>query len=92
MSPEEIRAAAEVHRELGPAYQDAVLESFMDKVDREIDARVGARLASQRAAPSPVVSQRGLPGSPMTLAITSLALGIPFSAIAVATGKYWSGH
>jgi len=29
LSPEEIRAAAEVHRELGPNYQDAVIESFL---------------------------------------------------------------
>jgi hypothetical protein len=45
LSPEDIRAAAEVHRELGPEYSDAVVASFLDKVDREIAARVEARLA-----------------------------------------------
>lgn len=44
MTPEELRAAAEVHTELGPHYSDAVLESFLDKVSRDIDARVDARL------------------------------------------------
>jgi hypothetical protein len=44
MTPEELRAAAEVHDELGPGYHDAVLESFLDKVGRDIDARVDARL------------------------------------------------
>ena len=44
MTPEELRAAAEVHTELGPGYHDAVLESFLDKVGRDIDARVDARL------------------------------------------------
>jgi hypothetical protein len=44
MTPEELRAAAEVHNELGPGYHDAVLESFLDKVGRDIDARVDARL------------------------------------------------
>jgi hypothetical protein len=44
MTPEELRAAAEVHSELGPGYHDAVLESFLDKVGRDIDARVDARL------------------------------------------------
>ncbi len=45
LSPQEIRAAAEVHRELGPEYSDAVVASFLEKVDREIAARVEARLA-----------------------------------------------
>src|ERR1035441_7092443 len=45
LSPEEIRAAAEAHRELGPEYSDAVVASFIEKVDKEIAARVDARLA-----------------------------------------------
>jgi len=45
LSPEEIRAAAEVHHELGPQYSDAVVASFLDRVDREIAARIEARLA-----------------------------------------------
>jgi hypothetical protein len=45
VSPEDIRAAAEVHEELGPEYSDAVVAVFLDKVDREIAARVEARLA-----------------------------------------------
>lgn len=48
LSPEDIRAAAEAHRELGPEYSDAVVASFIDKVDREIAARVDARLAGPR--------------------------------------------
>src|SRR5215469_2798464 len=46
LSPDEIRAAAETHRDLGPDYQSAVIESFLDKVGREIDARVDARVAA----------------------------------------------
>src|SRR5580693_9301171 len=45
-SPDEIRVAAELHAELGPEYHDAVMESFLAKVDREIDARVDARVAA----------------------------------------------
>jgi len=85
LSPEEIRAAAETHTELGPVYRDAVIESFLDKVGREIDARVDARLA-QQDAPQPSAQDRT--GSPMTLAIASIALGIPISAIAVAAGTH----
>jgi hypothetical protein len=48
LSPREIRAAAAAHDELGPEYSDAVLASFLERVDREIDARVDARLARGR--------------------------------------------
>jgi len=91
MSPEEIRAAAEVHNELGPGYRDAVIESFLDKVGREIDARVDARLARPQAAQPPARSRHEHSGSPMALAIASIALGIPISAIAVAAGSNPAG-
>jgi len=51
LSPQEIRAAAEVHRELGPEYSDAVVASFLEKVDREVAARVEARLAGMLQVP-----------------------------------------
>jgi hypothetical protein len=91
LSPEEIRAAAETHHELGPAYQDAVIESFLDKVGREIDARVDARLAHRQAAQPSARDWRGHSGSPMALAIISMALGIPLSAIALAVGTHPAG-
>jgi hypothetical protein len=65
LSPEEIRAAAEIHQELGPNYQQAVIESFLDKVGREIDARVDARLAQQQVVQPPAQRGRGQPGSPL---------------------------
>jgi hypothetical protein len=100
LSPEEIRAAAETHNELDPVYRDAVIESFLDRVGREIDARVDARLRQQQPEQPPVQQQveqppvqyrRGNSGSPMALAITSMALGIPISAIAVAAGTHPAG-
>ena len=91
LSPEEIRAAAETHNELGPAYRDAVIDSFLERVGREIDARVDARLAQQQAAQPPARDRRGHSGSPMALAIISMALGIPISAIAVAAGTHPAG-
>jgi hypothetical protein len=48
VTPEEIRAAAEAHQELGPEYSDAVVASFLDKVDRAVADRVDARLADLR--------------------------------------------
>jgi hypothetical protein len=50
VSPQDIRAAAEVHEELGPEYRDAVVAAFVDKVEREVDARVRARLAAMHRA------------------------------------------
>lgn len=91
LSRDEVLAAAETHNELGSAYRDAVIESFLDKVGREIDARVDARLVQQQAARPPARDRRGHFDSPMALAIISMALGIPLSAIAVAAGTHPAG-
>ncbi len=40
LSARDLRAAAEVHRELGPEYGDAVVDSFLEKVETRIDARL----------------------------------------------------
>jgi hypothetical protein len=75
---DEIVAAAETHQELGPDYQAAVIDSFLDKVGREIDARVDARMAGTRQIQQ---VQPPRSGSPFALAIVSMVLGIPLSAI-----------
>jgi hypothetical protein len=63
VSPEDIRAAAETYRELGPEYHDAVVASFLEKVDREVAARVEARLADLAPPQAPQRRRRraGLP-------------------------------
>ena len=87
MSSEEIRAAAEVHSELGPEYGDAVVESFMRKIDDEIRTRVEAHLASvpqpqaRPAAPDPAVIARRrsvLAG----VAIGAAGAGVPLTMFA----------
>jgi hypothetical protein len=76
VSPDELRAAAEVHHELGPEYDEAVVESFLQRLGPEIDARVDTRVARELEAAA------GQPRAPsMKLAITSMALGIPLTAI-----------
>jgi tetrahydromethanopterin S-methyltransferase subunit G len=50
----EIRAAAAAHEELGPEYSDAVVASFLERVEEEIDARVATRMA-----------EAGRPGAPV---------------------------
>jgi hypothetical protein len=92
MSSEEIRAAAETYSELGPGYRDAVIESFLEKVGGEIDARVAARLAALPPMQGSSRPRRGSgSGSPLVLAVISLVLGIPISAIAVAAGAHPAG-
>lgn len=84
--PDEFRAAAEVHRELGPEYDKAVVESFLERLGPEIDARVDARVAQERQAGA------GQPHTPsMKLAITSMALGIPLTAIVTSSGANPAG-
>ena len=98
LSASELRAAAETHKELPSEYRDAVLESFVDRVGREIDARVDARLAqaaarpvAQQPAPPPPAPRQPKPVSVMILALGSIALGIPLSAIALAVGSHPTG-
>lgn len=89
LSPDEIRAAAETHRELPPEYQTAVIESFLDKIGREIEARVDARVAEyyrQGAPPKPRRQPRG--SSPAFLAAASMVLGIPLTAIVATAGPH----
>jgi hypothetical protein len=87
LSPQEIRAAAETHKELGPEYSDAVVESFLERVDREIAARVEARL---RPAPreQPVQPARAN-GRRMLLAGVAIGVfvtGVPSLMVAASAG------
>jgi hypothetical protein len=78
LSPQEIRAAAEAHAELGPEYSDAVVASFLDRVDRAVAARVDARLADMRQ-PAPPAEQEDR----RTL-LKGIAIGVSLSGIALA--------
>ncbi len=74
VSPDDIRAAAAAHRELGPEYSDAVVAAFLDRVDRAVAARVEARLAGIRQASARRASRRTL--------LTGLAIGACGGALA----------
>jgi hypothetical protein len=91
LSPDEIRAAAETHRELGPDYRDAVVDSFLERVGREIDARVDARLAGARPVPQQRERAPRRPSSDVAVLTISLVFGIPLSGIAVAAGAHPAG-
>jgi len=85
----ELRAAAAAHEELGPEYSDAVVASFLDRVEEEITARVEARLA---AVPRPETSSRPeMPRRPAVPAgedhrrtlLRGIAIGIAISIVAI---------
>jgi hypothetical protein len=98
LSPGEIRAAAEVHKELGPEYRDAVVESFLEKIDQQVAARidqtVSARLAPQAPVQQvPLVVQQAKPADTHTkrMLLTGAVIGIfvtgiPSVMVAAASG------
>ena len=80
--------------ELGPSYDQALVDSFADRMEKEIQRRVaatsGGRSMQQRAAEAAGKRQ-------LALGIVSLCVGIPISAISAALadlpglGIAWTG-
>ncbi|NBE92547.1 hypothetical protein FE391_09070 [Nonomuraea sp. KC401] len=82
---DELKAAMSARRDLGPDFEDAVVESFLDKMGQEIDRRVDERLAAspqgrQAARSGPNDAQR------LALAIVSLSLGTVITLVLVLAG------
>ena len=76
----DLAAAAQARRELGPEYEAALVEAFLERLDRDIDQRLEARVGgTERVRPPPA-------DSALPIALGSLGLGIPLSAIAGGTG------
>jgi hypothetical protein len=90
LSPDDIRAAAEVHAELGPEYRDAVVESFLAKIDNEVRARIDAQLETtpgvRRRGTDPVAAarRRGLAAG---LALGTIVTGVPLTQLAIHLGN-----
>ena len=78
----EIRAAAAAHEELGPEYSDAVVASFLNRVEEEIAARVEARMAE---APRPEAPRAEAPADEDSRRALwrGIAIGIVIGGIAV---------
>ncbi|HZB34229.1 MAG TPA: hypothetical protein VE465_28965 [Streptosporangiaceae bacterium] len=57
---EDLRAALAARQELGPDFEPAIIESFLDRLERTIDARVDARVAERLAkSPTPKEEKKG---------------------------------
>src|SRR5262245_3714190 len=86
LSSQEIRAAAETHSELSAEYHDAVVASFLAKVEKEIEARVDARLAASRSTPRRQLDAAALAKRRLALkhkALGSAAAAVPFSFVSL---------
>jgi hypothetical protein len=84
---EDLAAALAARRELGPDYDDAFIETVVDRIEEALDARAAAAPRPRyRPAPEP---RRGgeYAGAPrdhsLAMAVLSLLAAIPLSAIAV---------
>ncbi|WP_113702187.1 hypothetical protein [Nonomuraea lactucae] len=76
---EDLQATLDARRDLGPDYETALLESFAARLDAVIAARVQAGLHGHDPAPR---RRKGGGSGMVPLALGSLALGIPLTAVA----------
>lgn len=82
----ELAATLDARRELGPEYEAALVDSFVEKVDTQVRRRLAEeRLSAARGGPHrPAQSPDGNFGERFGFAIVTLVLAIPLSAIAAA--------
>ena len=80
VSRDEAAAALGARQELGPEMEPAVIDAFVDRVERAVDARMAARPAERRA---PAPTRRSANSNQLALAIVSLGVSIPLTAIAL---------
>ena len=90
LSPDDIRAAAEVHNELGPEYRDAVLESFLERIDGQVSRRIEAQLAALQPPAAPA-SDQGLMDRKRSQ-FGAMAAGSVLTAVASGAAVAWSVH
>ncbi|MGG2462587.1 hypothetical protein ACO0M4_22680 [Streptomyces sp. RGM 3693] len=85
----ELDATLQTRKELGSEYESELVESFLEKLDKDVDRRVRRQLAEQqmqvaRGAQPPRRTNAGSEfWERFTFAVVSLVLAIPLSAIAV---------
>ncbi|XRQ15731.1 hypothetical protein ACN3XK_34085 [Actinomadura welshii] len=78
---EDLTAAMAARRELGPEYDDAFIETVVDRIQETLEARSGPAPAPR---PRPVPRrERGDRDHSLAMAVLSLLAAIPLSAIGV---------
>ncbi|WP_274559336.1 hypothetical protein [Streptomyces spiramyceticus] len=88
----ELDATLHARKELGPDYESALIESFLEKVDQRLDGTVDRRVRRQlaeqqmvvaRGSTKPAQSGESSFGERFGFGAISLVLAIPLSAIGV---------
>lgn len=78
---QDLRATLAARSDLGPEYESDLVKSFLDRVDREVDIRVAARITGPDATPRVAAPKVRRSGS-IVVPLGSITLGIPITAIA----------
>jgi hypothetical protein len=73
---DELEATLAARRELGPEHDDHLVAGFLDRIDKDLDRRIDARLA-RRKAPT-----RSSHHNAFVITLTSLGVSIPLLGIA----------
>jgi hypothetical protein len=80
---EDLKATLAARRDLGPDYEDALVESFLDKLDTEITARVRNEVANSARYGGPGLrAAKEDRDRSVGVALGSLGIGVPLTAIA----------
>lgn len=88
----EFEAALSARKDLGPEMEPALVDSFAEKVVAEIRRQQATSPRPEFPAPTltpaqvAYIQRRNRPYNPMSLAIVSMALAIPLTAIALSLG------
>ena len=94
LTAQDVHAAAEVHNELGPDYSDAVVQSFLEKIDKHIETRVDEQLAGRRRSRPPMDAARLRTWrvALVSAAAGSAVVGLPLTFIAANALSMSTGH
>lgn len=87
---DEAEAALETRRELGRDYEPAIVDSFVDRLDKVIQQRVDEAVAKQGSAQDATAAaikaranlEKTHSNNRLALIIVSMGMGIPLTAIA----------
>ena len=72
---DELEATIEARRELGREHEDHLVAGFLDRIDKELDRRIDARLAGKG-------DDDGRRGQAFVITMVSLGVSIPLLGIA----------
>ncbi|HEX6700482.1 MAG TPA: hypothetical protein VF101_07100 [Gaiellaceae bacterium] len=84
---DELEAAVAARRELGSEREPELVESFLARIERQIDARVDEKLGRRGSAPAR--RRDGSDWAAAILGIASLGIGIGATGSATSQGAGW---